>query len=111
MSFYLAWSLTKVVGVTVLSSFLLYVILKVFSKAESEDSKIKITAKTRACGFAILWLTIALTAVNVGVRQEELGRSAFNSDSVQSLEKTERNKVDSEYAKKLLKDTLKEKKQ
>ena len=30
-----------------LSSFLLYVILKVFSKAESEDSKIKITAKTR----------------------------------------------------------------
>lgn len=102
MSFYLAWSFTKLIGVVVFSLVLMYVAFKVFDRKEKigTGDTLKITESMKMWCYGALLLIILITSVNVGVRQSELGRSSFNSDAPNApLEKTIVDKVDSDTVK------------
>lgn len=104
MSFYLAWSVTKLVLTLTLGVIALHFVLKELVKNKVLENKYK---KICIAGFILL---ISFMAINVGQRQSELGRSSFNGDAPLQIEKVERDDLSSEKVSELFKETLKEKK-
>lgn len=100
MSFYLAWSVTKLVITLTLGVIALYFVLKELVKNKVLENKHK---KICIAGFILLTL---FSAINVGERQSELGRSSFNSSTPKVLDKVELNTMNSDKVKENFKSTL-----
>ena len=104
MSFYLAWSVTKLVLSLTLGVIALYFVMKELVKIKVLENKHK---KICIAGFILLTL---FSAVNVGERQSELGRSSFNGDAPLQIDKVVRDDLNSEKVNEQFKESLKEKK-
>lgn len=100
MSFYLAWSVTKLVLTLTLGVFALYFVMKELVKNKVLENKHK---KICIAGFILL---VLFSAINVGERQSELGRSSFNSSTPNVLDKVEVNTLNSDKVKENFKSTL-----
>ena len=100
MSFYLAWSVTKLVLTLTLGVIALYFVLKELVKNKALENKHK---KICIAGFILLTL---FSAINVGERQSELGRSSFNSSTPKVLDKVELDTLTSDKVKENFKSTL-----
>ena len=104
MSFYLAWSITKLVLTLTLGVIALYFVMKGLVKIEVLENKHK-----KICIVVFILLTL-FSAVNVGERQSELGRSSFNGDAPLRIDKVERDDLNSEKVSELFEKSIKEKK-
>lgn len=100
MSFYLAWSATKLVLTLTLGVIALYFVLKELVKNKVLENKHK-----KICIAVFILLTL-FSAINVGERQSELGRSSFNSSTPKVLDKVELDTLTSEKVKENFKSTL-----
>ena len=100
MSFYLAWSVTKLVLTLTLGVIALYFVVKELVKNKVLENKHK-----KIC---IAWfiLIVLFSAINVGERQSELGRSSFNSSTPKVLDKVELDTLTSDKVKENFKSTL-----
>lgn len=100
MSFYIAWSVTKLMLTLTLGVIALYFVLKELVKNKVLENKHK---KICIAGFILLTL---FSAINVGERQSELGRSSFNSSTPKVLDKVELDTLNSDKVKENFKSTL-----
>lgn len=101
MSFYLAWSLTKLILT------LLAILLSVsFVFYYNVRYKQEIPNKNIVYFGALLLFCTLVSAVNTGERQSTLGRSGFNSDTPVLLEKINPNTFNSEEVNKQFKSTI-----
>ena len=100
MSFYLAWSVTKLVLTLTLGVIALYFVMEELVKNKVLENKHK---KICVAGFILLTL---FSAINVGERQSELGRSSFNSSTPKVLDKVELDTLNSDKVKENFKSTL-----
>ena len=100
MSFYLAWSATKLVLTLTLGVIALYFVLKELVKNKVLENKHK---KICIAGFILLTL---FSAINTGERQSELGRSSFDSSTPKVLDKVELDTLTSDKVKENFKSTL-----
>lgn len=100
MNLYIAWSITKLVLTLTLGVIALYFVLKELVKNKVLENKHK-----KIC---IAWfiLIVLFSAINVGERQSELGRSSFNSSTPKVLDKVEVNTMNSDKVKENFKSTL-----
>ncbi len=90
MSIYLAWSIYKLIGVLVfivaITSILLYT-------GKYQDSSKSYKKASFAIGGVLALITL-LSAFNIGERQQELGRSSFNTSAPESVDKIESQRQD-----------------
>ena len=93
MNLYIAWSATKLVLTLTLGVIALYFVMKELVKNKVLENKHK---KICIAGFILLTL---FSAVNVGERQGELGRSSFNSSTPKVLDKVELDTMTSDKVK------------
>ena len=100
MNLYIAWSVTKLVLTLTLGVIALYFVLKELVKNKVLENKHK---KICIAGFILLTL---FSAINVGERQSELGRSSFNSSTPKVLDKVELDTLTSDKVKENFKSTL-----
>lgn len=101
MSFYLAWSLTKLI-LTLLAVVGVMVATFYYNK--------KLGMGVPKLVFLVIGLILLVStlfsAVNTGERQSTLGRSGFNSDTPVLLEKINPNTLNSEEVNKQFKSTI-----
>ena len=100
MNLYIAWSATKLVLTLTLGVITLYFVMK-----ELVKNKVLQERHKKACVVAFV-LLISLSAINVGERQSELGRSSFNSSTPKVLDKVELDTLTSDKVKENFKSTL-----
>lgn len=93
MSFYLAWSFTKLLISLGVVTILLYSARKQIPKKWM---------------FLIPYVILAFAAVNVGHKQQDLNRGSFNNNNIQHIEKVEVDVLDSERVNKQFNNLLKE---
>ena len=96
MSFYLAWSFTKLLISVAAVTFLVYSVRKRIPKKWM---------------FLIPYVILAFAAVNVGHKQQELNRGGFNNTNIKHIEKVEVEVLDSEKVNKQFNNLLREKQQ
>lgn len=96
MSFYLAWSFTKLLISLGAVTIFLYFVRKRIPKKWM---------------FLVPYVILLFAAVNVGHKQQELNRSGFNNTNIKHIEKVEVEVLDSDKVNKQFNNLLKEKQQ
>lgn len=87
MSIYLAWSVYKLIGVSVFIALVTGILLYTGKKQDSIKNYKRVTLTLTG----VMTLCSILAAFNIGDRQQELGRSNFNASAPQTVDKIETN--------------------
>jgi len=103
MSVYLAWSLYKLTGVLLFITAVTLILLYTGKKQDSIKNYKKVTFTLTG----VMLLFTILAAFNIGDRQQELGRSSFNTSQPEEVSKVTSNAPDVESVNKTFESVVK----
>lgn len=103
MSFYLAWSLTRL-----LLTLLWIVAVVVLTLYYNKKLGMGIPKKVLVCVGVMLMVVTMFSAINTGDRQSALGRSSFNADAPNAVEKVVVSTLNSEEVNKQFNKSIEE---